>query len=303
MRSDLRPAVVALLAAFLVVALPAGAATAAAAPPQPPTIGGLTIDPTTGVATASITVTTSAPCPQGTNLLGKIYGHGFPADGQNTVPNSRTSIYDKAPSGGYRVPFQDTIEDFLKLQPGNPTLQGTYTVAIQCRNAFGAPFSQFVGTLAFASPTSFTAQPPKTYPAPPAPTVTAAGGAGAAGQVPGGAGAQPQASGFPGAPNAAPGAPTTSVDNSFSVGSVAGIPLPLIVLLLVLGVAGASWWNHRRADGAPARPGDVPKARPLSDAEMEQVAESESADEAVGDGVDDVPEGGDEAWPSQPLKR
>lgn len=298
MRRTSRPAAVAVLAACLAVA-PAAAASAASAPPQPPIIGGLAIDPRTGVATASITVRTSAPCPQGTNLLGKIYGHGFPAAGQNVVPNTPTSIYTTTGTGGYQVPLQDTIDDFLKLQPGGQKLQGAYTLTIECRNAFGAPFSRFVGTLTFASPTSFTAQPPKTYPAPPAPTATASGGAGAAGQAPGASAAGPQASGFPAAPNAAPGAPTTAVDDSFSVGSVGGVPLPLVVVLLVLAIGGVSWWNHRRGPSTPMRPADAAQATDASQAPDAP----DAPDGANSPDAPDAPEAGEDAWPSQPLKR
>lgn len=310
MRSTSRRLVaVALLAAS--AALPVALAPEALAATQPQTIGGLTIEPKTGVSTASITVTTSVPCPQGTNLQGKIYGKGFPAGGQNTVPNSKIEIYPKAPGGGYRIALQDTIDDFLRLQPGRPQLSGTYTLTIECRNAFGAPFSQFVGTVAFSSPTSFTAQPPKTYPAPPAPTAQPSAGstpgatAGAGGQP----GAQPSASGFPNAPNAAPGAPTTKVDDSFSVGGVAGIPLPLIVVGLIALIGGVSWWNHRRAPSGPAPARTSAPARQPADIEEAAAAEAATRDEDGDDSdesdadADTTGPDGDEAWPSLPMKR
>ena len=234
---------------------PAGVA-AAGAVKEPPTIGGLVITPTTGLDTSTLTATSSSACPQGTNVLVKIYGRGFPADGQNVVPNSAATIYPRTPAGGLRVPLQDTLADFLKLQPGRPQLGGPYRLVLQCRNPFGAPFGQYLGTLTFSAPSTYAAQTPKSYPAP-TPSPAGAGGAGAAGAQPGATGpgaAGPSATGFPGAPNAVAGPPTGSTSDRVSGGGDAGIPLPLVVGGLVVLVAGGALTTRRVGGARTERP-------------------------------------------------
>ncbi|MFK0045886.1 hypothetical protein ACIQU4_17490 [Streptomyces sp. NPDC090741] len=104
------------VAALAVAALP----TAAQAAPT----GTAQVDPATGTDTTSIDLTASAACQApSTNILVKVTGKGFPADGKNVVGNSPISTNGQAPSGGIVVPLTMTMRDYAN-EAGFSTLEG-----------------------------------------------------------------------------------------------------------------------------------------------------------------------------------
>ncbi|MFF4432029.1 WxL protein peptidoglycan domain-containing protein [Streptomyces sp. NPDC001513] len=160
-------AAVATLAATAAVAVP-GAAQAA------PT-GTAVVNPATGTDTTSVDLATSAACPApATNILVKVTGKGFPAEGKNVVGNSPISTYGQAPSGGIAVPLTMTMRDYAN-EAGFTTLEGRYDLTVVCRKAFGTEtYGDFTGSMWFTSNTEYrTTDPGGGQPTPtPTPTST-----------------------------------------------------------------------------------------------------------------------------------
>ena len=248
-------AVVAFSLVNLIGAAPSALAASALATPAlatpalaagTPTVGTLTIEPATGDPTMAVTVTSSGACPSGTNAIVQVFGHGFPAAGQNVTGNSALSIYPKTAAGGYSIPLQNTLQHFLDLQPGHQKFSGDYTLKLVCRNAFGPELGAFVGHLSFGSATKWKAKnAPGSVTAAQA-TVVATPSA----QAQSSAGAQPQVgAGFPGAPGAAPGTPGPSVLSAKVFGMdnrLGGIPVPFLVIGAVALLGGSLLLSRER---------------------------------------------------------
>lgn len=162
----------------------AGAATAAAAAlaglalilptaAQAAPAGSAKINPATGADTGSIDLTTSAACPgPATNILVKVVGKGFPAEGKNVVGNSPISTYGQAPSGGITVPMTMTMRDYAN-EAGFTTLEGRYDLTVVCRKAFGSDtYGDFKGSLWFTSNTVYQSTDPAAPQPSPTPTPT-----------------------------------------------------------------------------------------------------------------------------------
>ncbi|AXG77745.1 Ig-like domain repeat protein [Streptomyces paludis] len=139
-------------AATVVIAGPVliGASTAHA-----DTLGTLAVTPATGTDTSSVALTTSGSCPEVADyLIVKVAGKGFPAEGQNVVGNSETSIYPTS-GAGYEVPLTETMRDYASTA-GFKTLEGRYDFTVTCRKAFGdTTYGDFTGSLWFTSDTTY----------------------------------------------------------------------------------------------------------------------------------------------------
>ena len=160
---------------------------------------GLAISPANGNDRSVITVSTQGPCEHGTNIIGRLFGTGFPKDGQVVVGNSATTAYPKTTAGGYVVPLAMTMRDFQNLQDEPTPLSGTYRIEIACRdNVKPAVLQAFNGTLTITAPRTFSTSDPgfTPTPAPQDPNALLPGGDGSGGIA--GASAAPAA-----------GAPTT----------------------------------------------------------------------------------------------
>ena len=245
------PLLTAVLTAVLAALLTLGPAGPAAAS----TAGSLSVTPANGRDDSTVTLRTSGPCPSGTNLIARIFGHGFPAEGQVIVGNSALTAYDRTPTGGYVVPLQMPLRDLMNLQHNPTPLAGTYRLVVTCRTNTGrADLGDFTGTLRFASPRSYVAAPPKPAPKPgpkhagpavPAATPTGTPGSGA----PAAAGPHGQAGAGTVPGQQVPAAHTsTAASGGMSLGSIG---------LLVVGgcwvLAGAVFYlRQRRTAGAAA---------------------------------------------------
>jgi len=124
--------------------------------------GGLTFIPAKGMDISPLYVVTSGPCPAAaTNLIGRLYGKGFPADGTVVIPNTASAVEHDAAFG---VPLQDTLEAYAS--EAGVTLRGKYRITVQCVNELATKvFAEFSGYASFATPTHFTAPAPKNAPA------------------------------------------------------------------------------------------------------------------------------------------
>lgn len=175
----------------ILAALPAEAA---------PQLGSLTVSPRTGFDTSSITLMTTGPCPTVSDVIARVYGHGFPSSGKVVVGNTATSAYPRTAGGGYQLPLADTMQGFIDDQPGHESLAGTYRFVVTCRHRIKLQtYGDFSGTLTFTSPRVYrssasaavaAAAAPAGVDSVPVPAVTPSG---AATGAPSGSGAAPSA--------------------------------------------------------------------------------------------------------------
>ncbi|MEU1618042.1 Ig-like domain repeat protein [Streptomyces sp. NPDC005722] len=152
------------LSLVLASALAAGGiAVAVAGTARAEVIGSMEVAPATGTDLSGMSLTTSAPCPdEATNLIVKVTGSGFPAEGQNVVGNSEIAIYPGAPGGGFTVPLMQTMRDYAK-DAGFDELKGRYDFTLTCRKAFGsATYGDFTTAVWFTSNTTYQSTPPPT---------------------------------------------------------------------------------------------------------------------------------------------
>lgn len=157
-------AVLRIMAVFAVISVPALVPTASHALGD--TIGTLTITPGSGSDTTPLTVGMSAPCPGGTHVMVRIFGSGFVAGGYNVVAPAEQRIYPVNPAGGSDLPLQNTLKYYSELvdasKPTSAPLSGVYTLRATCRDTLraggnsGEGYGDFVGTLTFGTPTSYT---------------------------------------------------------------------------------------------------------------------------------------------------
>ncbi|MFJ6481896.1 WxL protein peptidoglycan domain-containing protein [Streptomyces sp. NPDC091682] len=158
---------VAAVVTLAAAALPGAAAEAAQA-------GTAVINPATGTDTTSVDLATSAACPApATNVLVKVTGKGFPAEGKNVVGNSPISTYGQAPSGGIVIPLTMTMRDYAN-EAGFTTLEGRYDLTVVCRKSFGSEtYGDFTGSMWFTSNTEYRTTDPGGGQPTPTPTRTA----------------------------------------------------------------------------------------------------------------------------------
>jgi hypothetical protein len=136
------------------------------------TIGVLRVTPLAGIDITPIDLVTSAGCPRpATNMIVQIFGAGFPTSGQNVVGNTAAGFSNDAP---FRVPLVDTLRAFSQIQPDFTSFSGAYRLVLNCVDRTGFHLSgDFVGTIAFTSPSAWAATGASRETAPPAaPTAT-----------------------------------------------------------------------------------------------------------------------------------
>lgn len=232
--------------AALLVLLPSLLVAGSARPAGAAAGGTLGFTPAAGSATSAITVTTSARCPSGTNILARIYGAGFPKDGQVAVANTPISALS-AGTTGYQVPLAMSVRDLLNLQPTPRAPAGSYRIVLTCRLAFKpASLGDFTGTLRFGgSGGSYTA---------PAPAKGAAAGPGGPGRSdpgvpPGGGQVEPPLRPPPNGTTAV--SPAASVSSrSFGDSGTDFVTLGLLLVALVAAFFGGTTYLRRRRERA-----------------------------------------------------
>lgn len=209
------------LLAGVLCAVPAPVSAAASSVTAVPQLGTLFVDPPTGADDTPLDLLTSGGCPApATNVVARAFGNGFPAGGQIVVGNTDAGVRR---GSAFSVVPGDTLRAFAALQPTPGVLSGSYRVVVSCQEALASEsLGDYVGTLVFSSPRSYTARNPAVRPVP-APVDAAPVPTGA--RVPGTTGS----SGAPVAPDTDAGAdavtaganPATTVPTSTSLsGSV-----------------------------------------------------------------------------------
>jgi len=125
------------------------AASAATAPS-----GQVVVRPADGNDQTQLTLTTSGPCKQGTNIIATAFGHGFGRFGQNVIGNSPTSMFATTSSGGMIIPLAETMRYFANIPEVPVVLSGPYRFVVYCRTATGlANLQTFTsGPVTFSAP-------------------------------------------------------------------------------------------------------------------------------------------------------
>ncbi|MBB5869913.1 hypothetical protein F4553_003292 [Allocatelliglobosispora scoriae] len=142
-----------------------GSLLLSAAPASAAVVGTLTVTPATGTDNTPATVNTSAACPAGTNIIGRITGAGF-TTAQTVRNNSPISSYSVNAAGGLVVPLADTFRAFGNLQSPPVVFAGKYDIVISCIAplAPGTSLGDFVGSVWFTSNTAYQSTDPTTTP-------------------------------------------------------------------------------------------------------------------------------------------
>jgi hypothetical protein len=153
-------AVAVLVAAPFVGLLPASANT----------IGPLKITPVTGQVETAPVLVTSGPCPKAADaVIARIYGPGFPARGQNmtgVAPGNTSSKH------AFTVDAAYTMRDLAGIPYPPVVYDGKYTIVVTCRKLDDIKsLGDFVGTIVFNSPTTYTSAQGGTPPPTPKPGI------------------------------------------------------------------------------------------------------------------------------------
>jgi len=224
----------------------AAAGSAAAAAPAVAAVaapsGRLLIEPATGTDTTPMLVTTSGPCPRpATNILGRVYGPGFPL-GTNIIGNTATGVSNTGP---FLQPLSATLGSIAADQSPPVELHGTYTFVVICRMPlFPNSYADFRGSIAFVSPHRYVLTAKQA----PVPRLVSAG--------PGVPTAPPPPTGASAAPSARPAAAATQPPPGAPAGhSRTGLVAALAAAVLAAGMVAAAVVlpaRRRRASGLPA---------------------------------------------------
>jgi hypothetical protein len=152
-RSFLRPVAVGIATLSTVATMVVGAVSSQAAQ-----IGTMTFTPSSGTDQNTLSVSTSAVCPGGTNFQVAMTGTGFPAAGYNVTANNSDSILPTGGGGYSNIGLLDSLTNFALAQTPPANLAGnTYTFTGTCKNSFGATtFGTFVGQIAFNNSLAYT---------------------------------------------------------------------------------------------------------------------------------------------------
>ncbi len=251
-------------------------ATANAAPvPAQSSMSTLSFSPASGNDQTRMSVTTSGPCSAGTNLIVRVYGYGFPTQGQNVVGNTAVSTFVETANGGRVVPLEDTMRSFAAQQATPFLLKGKYTFGLRCIQPlqWDTPLDLFTGAINFTSAGAYSALPasaasvpkgannvpvatttPKSSSTTPAKSATPSSSPTAAVSSTPASSAAPttsDAGSVPGASSGAQaaGAPVASTSLSGGGGSMAW-PLLLALVAIALIAAGVFWYFRREPASA-----------------------------------------------------
>ncbi|MFL6173342.1 MAG: hypothetical protein ACJ716_10690 [Marmoricola sp.] len=107
---------------------PAGRAEASPAPTTK--IWKATVSQKSGTDDQPFSILTSGACPSPSrNVIGRLFGAGFPKEGVNVVGNSSGGV---SPDGPFEMPLQQTLRDTMVQQPQYTPFRGDYKVVIRC---------------------------------------------------------------------------------------------------------------------------------------------------------------------------
>lgn len=150
-----------LLAALALVALGGVSAPPAQAAEDDHPVWKAIVLPKSGGADDPIELQTSGGCPlPADSILGRVYGKGFPKEGENVIGNTMAGV---TPNGPFSAPLIYSMKEFMSNQPQPVALQGTYRFVVNCRTAkYPKSYADYVAEIRFTSPTHWVAAKPVT---------------------------------------------------------------------------------------------------------------------------------------------
>jgi len=138
------------LVAALVVALLGVPATASAAPSAPPEWKA-SVYPTQGADDEPFEIHTSGGCPlPATNILGTVYGKGFPRTGAYVIGNTAAGVTTDAP---FTAGLYTTLREFMFQQDDPVPFEGDYRLVVTCRTPeYETSHGDYVAVIRFTDP-------------------------------------------------------------------------------------------------------------------------------------------------------
>ena len=124
---------------------------------------GLAWTPAGGSDSTPLEVVTTGPCPRDApNVVGVLFGSGFPAAGQVVIGNTDAGV---SATGPFALVLGDTLRGFAALQPAPVSFVGEYRLVVTCREPLD-PSSRrdYVGSIVFGAAGAFTARQPAVLP-------------------------------------------------------------------------------------------------------------------------------------------
>jgi len=120
-----------------------------------------TVLPKSGGADDPIELMTSGGCPlPADSILGRVFGKGFPEEGENVIGNTKAGV---TPNGPFSAPLIYSMKEFMSNQPQPVALEGTYRFVVNCRTAkYPRSHGDYVAEIRFTSPTRWVASKPVT---------------------------------------------------------------------------------------------------------------------------------------------
>lgn len=149
-----------LLGVFIAAAL-AGPASAFTFPAHPP-VWQATLDAKSGTDQDAPGFITTGACPTpARDLVGRMYGEGFPANGTNVIANTSAGVSKMVP---FTTGFQQSLRDTRIQQPQYHPYQGVYTIIVSCViPAYPTKsFGNYVVKIRFTDPTNWVLMAPVT---------------------------------------------------------------------------------------------------------------------------------------------
>jgi len=148
------------VAAGLFVALGFGA-VAAPATADDPEVWKATVSPSEGIANSPLSIQTSGGCPPpATNVIGNVFGAGFPKEGGIAISNTEAGVRGDGP---FEEPIGEALINLLASQGQGGRLSGVYTLVLSCIEAgspIDASFGDYVVQVKFDVPDHWKALPP-----------------------------------------------------------------------------------------------------------------------------------------------
>ena len=108
-------------------------------------LGPLAIEPATGDLETYMTLTSGGGCPHGTNSITRIYGEGFPADGENVIGNTEVVELSGANPDRMSMPVMINLAEAVRRQAKPVTLSGGYTFKLDCQPPLPTKIEELYG--------------------------------------------------------------------------------------------------------------------------------------------------------------
>ena len=138
-----------------------GLGPVAAAEADDPQVWKATVEPKEGIANSPLTIRTSGGCPPpATNVIGNVFGQGFPEEGGVAIGNTEAGVRGDGP---FEEPIGESLINLLASQGHGGQLSGVYRLVLSCIEAgspIDASFGDYVVRVKFDTPDHWRALPP-----------------------------------------------------------------------------------------------------------------------------------------------